>query len=349
MLLFLISSYIVIVFLSYIIFKDNCRYLRNKNFIYMIGILRGLGLLCVFIRFFYYHLWSATFFGDMLLIIATFYMVNFVLSLCFFILRKIFTKQKRFHGSESIMIISIVSLVIAGFGIQQAIDFQVKEYTIQSDKQIDTKIALLSDLHLGNSLRKKSTKRLIDMVIDCDADVLVITGDLFDESTAIKDMENFVEAIKKVTIPIYYIQGNHEYLSKYENQFYEMIENAGITYLNDESREVDNYYIIGRKDIKMGQRKTLKQLTDDLDQDKFMLVLDHQPFTDAQVEVDLQLSGHTHNGQIFPGNLLTKLRNANLYGYYDADYPLIVTSGVGTWGFPMRMGTQSELVIITIN
>lgn len=349
MLLFLILSYIVIVLLSYVIFKDNCRYLRNKHYKHFIGIARILGLIALFIRFFYYHLWSASFLGDMLLFVSTFYMVNFTLSLCFFILRKIFHHQKRFHGSESIIIISIVSFVFCGFGVQQAVDFQIKNYTIQSSKQINTKIALLSDLHLGNSLRKKSLSRLMDMVKTSDAQMLVITGDLFDESTAIKDMDNFIREVKDIKIPVYYVEGNHEIQSVYHKQFYKMMEAANITMLFDESILIqDDFYLIGRKDAKNSERKELDDLMDDLDENKFMLVLDHQPIIEKGTAVDLQLSGHTHNGQIFPANLVTKLRYSNLYGYYDEEYPMIVTSGAGTWGFPMRIGTQSELVLITI-
>lgn len=349
MLLFLILSYIVIVLLSYVIFKDHCRYLRNKHYIYLIAIARIIGLIVLFIRFFYYYLWSASFLGDMLLLISTFYMVNFTLSLCFFILRKLFHHQKRFHGSESIIIISIVSFIICGFGIQQAVDFKIKSYTIKSEKQVDTKIALLSDLHLGNSLRKKSLKRLMDIVKESDAQILVITGDLFDESTAIKDMNHFIKEVNEIKIPIYYIEGNHEEQSVYQKQFYAMMNKANINMLFDESELVfDNLYIVGRRDEKDSERKVLSYLINDLDKDKFILVLDHQPIIEKNSIIDLQLSGHTHNGQIIPANFITNIRYANLYGYYDKDYPMIVTSGVGTWGFPLRIGTQSEVVFITI-
>lgn len=349
MLLFLILTYFIIVILSYFIFKDNCRYLRNKNYIRFIAIMRILGLLALFIRFFYYYLWSASLLGDLLLFVATFYMINTTLAFIFLILRKLFHHQKRFHGSESIIIIFIVSLVLCGFGIQQAVDFQEKDYTIYTSKPIQSKLALISDLHLGNSLRKKSMKRMLTMIAKSDAQALFITGDLFDESTAIKDMNNFIENIKMFSIPVYYIQGNHESLSVYEGQFYQQLKDAGVICLFDESVLVnDTYYVIGRKDQRQGSRKSLKQLMQGLDQSKFLLVLDHQPNVDVSKKIDLQLSGHTHNGQIFPANLITKLRYSNLYGYYDKDYPMVVTSGIGTWGFPMRMGSQSEIVYLQV-
>lgn len=349
MLLFLILTYFIIIMLSYFIFKDNCRYLHNKNYIRFIAIMRILGLLALFIRFFYYHLWSASLFGDLLLFVATFYVVNTTLAFIFLILRKVFRHQKRFHGSESIIIIFIVSLILCGFGIQQAVDFQEKDYIIHTDKQMQVKLAFISDLHLGNSLRKKSMTRMLDMIANSDAEMLCITGDLFDESTAIKDMDYFIEKIKTLSIPVYYIQGNHEVQSIYEEQFYKQLKEAGVNCLFDESVLInDTYYIIGRKDERQGSRKSLKQLMQGIDQDKFILVLDHQPIVDTSEPIDLQLSGHTHNGQIFPANLITKLRYSHLYGYYDEDYPMIVTSGVGTWGFPMRMGSQSEIVYLQI-
>lgn len=348
MFIFLIVSYFIIVGISYIIFKDHCRYLSNRKYIYLIGITRSLGLIALFFRFFYYYEWSASFLGDMLLFIVSFYLINFILSIFFVILRKLFKHQKRFHGSESIMIISIVSFIICGFGVQQAVDFQTKNYTIHTNKQLHTSIALLSDLHLGNSLRKTSLHRLLTIVTQSDVDALMITGDLFDESTAIKDMENFIEEIKQLSLPIYYVQGNHEYLSHYRDKFYTMLTAAGIHNLEDESvLTKEGYYIIGRKDRNY-ERQSLRELTASLDQKRFMLVLDHQPVED-DVQVDLQLSGHTHNGQIVPINFITAIRYPLLYGYNEENYPIIVTSGAGTWGFPMRIGTQSEIVIIKID
>lgn len=138
----------------------------------------------------------------------------------------------------------------------------------------------------------------------------------------------------------------------------EFLTDAGIHLLDDESVLIDNkFYIVGRRDASRcekveGSRATPAQLTESLDQRKPIIFIDHQPKEldkTAAAGVDLDLCGHTHDGQIFPGNLIIHLFWENSCGYLrKGNMHNIVTSGAGIWGPNMRVGTNSEICPITV-
>ena len=157
----------------------------------------------------------------------------------------------------------------------------------------------------------------------------------------------------KTTQGVYAITGNHEYYGEnpYATETY--LKTAGITYLRDSSVLVNNsFYIVGRDDKTNTNRKTLKDVMRNVDASKPVILLDHQPFhlNEAQEnKVDLQISGHTHNGQFFPGNLFVKGMYELAYGYMKKGTThYYVSSGLGLWGPQYRIGTQSELVVIDL-
>ena len=139
----------------------------------------------------------------------------------------------------------------------------------------------------------------------------------------------------------------------------EFLTDAGIHLLDDESVLIDNkFYIVGRRDASRcekveGSRATPSQLTESLDQGKPIIFIDHQPKEldkTAAAGVDLDLCGHTHDGQIFPGNLIIHLFWENSCGYLrKGTMHNIVTSGAGIWGPNMRVGTNSEICPITVH
>ena len=138
-----------------------------------------------------------------------------------------------------------------------------------------------------------------------------------------------------------------------------MLTDAGITLLNDETILIDDaFYVVGRDDPSRSKkagddRISPKELLEGLDQSKPVIVIDHQPKELqelADAGADLVLGGHTHDGQMFPGNLIVNLMWENAYGYIQKDgMHSIVTSGVGIWGPNMRVGTKSEIVEIILN
>ena len=204
-------------------------------------------------------------------------------------------------------------------------------------------------------------------------DAVVIAGDIFDnEYKALDNPDELAEIFRgiKPKYGIYACYGNHDVAERLLAGFTfsgdakkqsdvrmdEWLKSAGITLLRDEYVMIDDsFYIYGRPDYQkpgrgIDKRKTPQEVTENLDKSKPIIVIDHQPrelgeLADAGVDVDL--CGHTHDGQLFPGNILTGLMWENACGMKKVgDMYSIVTSGVGLWGPPMRIGTKAEVVII---
>jgi predicted MPP superfamily phosphohydrolase len=156
---------------------------------------------------------------------------------------------------------------------------------------------------------------------------------------------------------VWAVTGNHEYIGGDLEEFSKRVEADGIRLLMDEAVLIaDAFYVIGRKDRSAARRgegrKPLGELTEGLDRGLPLIVADHQPFNLEEAEaagVDLQVSGHTHNGQIWPGPLVIKGLYENGYGLlYKGKTAVVVTSGFGTWGPPLRLGTRAEIVFIEL-
>lgn len=253
--------------------------------------------------------------------------------------------HKHFAYKTSFMIALILALITGSYGIYQGKTIAIKEYTQTIPTlQKDINFLAVSDLHISTSVKQPKLKALFDMAKDNHVDAILIGGDLFDESTRIQDMEAFYQLVKTYQIPIYYIEGNHEQLSSKKALFLNQMEESGVTLLQDQSIIFDQQLIItGRNDKKVG-RKPLSQIIPQTTLP--VLLLDHRPLTDKDYPVDIQFSGHTHNGQIFPNNLFTSIAFPHIYGSYSSPYPMLVSSGYGTWGFPMRIGSQSEVILL---
>jgi predicted MPP superfamily phosphohydrolase len=156
---------------------------------------------------------------------------------------------------------------------------------------------------------------------------------------------------------VWAITGNHEYIGGDLEEFHRRIEADGIRLLMDEEVLIgDAFYVIGRKDRSAARRgdgrKSLEELTEGLDRSLPLIMMDHQPFNLEEAEaskVDLQVSGHTHNGQIWPGPLVIKRIYENGYGLlHKGKTAVVVTSGLGIWGPPLRLGTKAEIVSIEL-
>ena len=219
-------------------------------------------------------------------------------------------------------------------------------------------------------------KRIVKKINAENPDVVCIAGDIFDnEYDAISKPDKLKEILKgiKSKYGVYACWGNHDlnepilagftFNGTEDNyndpRMEEFLTDAGIHLLDDESVLIDNkFYIVGRRDASRcekveGSRATPAQLTESLDQRKPIIFIDHQPKEldeTAAVGVDLDLCGHTHDGQIFPGNLIIHLFWENSCGYLrKGNMHNIVTSGAGIWGPNMRVGTNSEICPITVH
>ena len=168
----------------------------------------------------------------------------------------------------------------------------------------------------------------------------------------LQNMDEELRSIKS-KLGVYSINGNHEHYAEKMDATSEFLKSAGVKFLRDESILVDSsFYIIGRDDKSNHKRKKLSEIVSNLDTKYPRILLDHQPFHLEQAEqnnIDLQISGHTHNGQFFPGNLFVKNMFELSYGYLKkGNTNYYVTSGLGLWGPQYRIGTQSEIVVINL-
>ena len=146
--------------------------------------------------------------------------------------------------------------------------------------------------------------------------------------------------------------GNHEYYLSNMTKILSYFDNTGIKVLQDKIIPIEDIYLVGRKDIHANDRTPLSEILHGADKNRPIIILDHQPNTineSINNGADLQLSGHTHNGQLFPFNCIVRLVNHSHYGIVESgNFKAVVSSGIGTWMYPIRTGSHSEIVRIKI-
>jgi predicted MPP superfamily phosphohydrolase len=220
-------------------------------------------------------------------------------------------------------------------------------------------VAAVSDIHLGSTIRKRSMIKLSRLISDIKPDIIFLLGDIVDGELGPVLRGDL---LKSLTIPetkygLFAITGNHEYIGGAKKTI-PYIEGNGIRILKDEKVTLPGgIQIIGRLDrdairFNSTNRLSLEKLMEQTDMLNPVILLDHQPLNLAMSEktgVDLQLSGHTHNGQIWPLNYITRKIFELSYGYIKkGETHYIVSSGFGLWGPPIRSGSRSEVVQIDI-
>lgn len=219
---------------------------------------------------------------------------------------------------------------------------------------VGKRIVFMSDLHLGQVRGRMFANKIAKKTNALNPDIVFIGGDLFDGVKV--NPEEIIKPLGQVSSQFgtYFVTGNHEYMGQCA-QYITAIEGIGITVLKDEVVDIEGLQIIGvdYRDSTEGEAydALFKLLT--IDDEKPSILLKHTPFHIEIAErngVSLQLSGHTHQAQMFPGNIITKrlfkgfdygLKRWKRMGVY-------TSSGIGTWGPPMRVGTKSEIVVIDL-
>lgn len=279
-------------------------------------------------------------------------------------------------GGIALAIIAVVSI----WGVINARIIRTTEYEITVAKDggnlNELKVVLLADLHLGYNIGCQQMEQMTEKVNAQNPDLVVIAGDIFDnEYEALDDPDRLISILKGIQSKygVYACYGNHDIQEKIlagftfgskdekkvsDPRMDEFLEKAGITLLQDEGLLIDDsFYLYGRPDEKRPGRGITKraepeEITEDMDQEKPIIVIDHEPSELGELSkagVDVDLCGHTHDGQMFPGNLTIDLLWENAYGYLKkGDMHNIVTSGVGLFGPNMRVGTKAEICSITI-
>ena len=208
------------------------------------------------------------------------------------------------------------------------------------------RFAFISDVHIGSN-PPRHLQAICDRLRQTGIDALLIGGDLFDSSDF--QLED-IAALKTVESDIYFITGNHEgYVGGFEAMLARFPE-LGITVLENEAVAVHGVNLIGISDAQPTAAKieAVERLHRD---DCFNLALVHQPsiWRKTDRDVDLMLCGHTHNGQIYPFNLLVRLQFRHVYGLFSAAAShLYVSSGIGCWGPRMRLGSRNEIIMIEL-
>jgi predicted MPP superfamily phosphohydrolase len=218
---------------------------------------------------------------------------------------------------------------------------------------------VLSDLHVGPFLHAPRLRKIVEAVNALNPDVVLIAGDIVNEDTHVPELERMAQELRRIRSRwgVFACTGNHEYFAGIEKSL-KYLRESGIRVLLDETVLVaEAFYVAGRTNQQyLGNREKRPALPEVLagtDHSKPVILLDHQPvrlFEAEEASVDLQLSGHTHGGEIIPivwiNNLLWEIGRG--YGRKGATQ-YYVTDGVGVWGLPGRIGTRSEIVHLRIS
>lgn len=270
---------------------------------------------------------------------------------------------------ESGIVPIILTAIILAYGYWNMNDIVEKDYKIYTNKNIREegyRVAMISDLHYGTVMNREKLQAVCNDIEEAEPDIVVLCGDIVDEKTTIEQMKEATEILGdiKSKYGVFYIYGNHDDAryssipSYTKDELKNELLSNNIYVLVDESYEInDDLVIVGRDDegfSKEEGRKSSEDLIANIDKSKFILLLDHQPSElnlNSSLGYDLQLSGHTHKGQIWPAGLISELFNFNEleYGYKKiGDYEIIVSSGISGWNYPIRTGSKSEYLIIDI-
>ncbi len=247
-------------------------------------------------------------------------------------------------GLISLCLILFLSLVSFYYGNK----IYLKKINVVSNKiKKNTSFIFFSDIHLGSNSEKHLLK-IISKINNYNFDFILIGGDLIDSSSF--NINSFNE-FKKFNCPVYFVTGNHEYYIKNSKNFIKNLNLYNIQHLANKSISIDNINLIGIDD-NLTKDKQIEIVNQNLKNENYNLILVHKPsiWLDVRDNVDLMLSGHTHNGQIFPFNYFVKLQfkfKYNLYNYNNSK--LYVSSGSGPWGPKMRLGSFNEIILFNLS
>lgn len=314
------------------------------------------------------NMWSVS-----ILIVMHILAIFAVMDLIAYVVRKIFKNKNKESVYKCFRAIYrcgfIPVLITAILGVYGYINMQNivrTEYTMTSDKLNNSyKVVMLSDTHYDTIQDPNILKEKIKVINEEHPDIILLAGDIVEEGTSNESMRDVFKSLGQLEAKygIYYVYGNHDRQSYSNNKAYtvEELENtiieSGIEVLKDKSVNInDDLVIVGRDDAAWGNtsdRKDASELLKDVDINKYIIMMDHQPIEakeNSELGVDLEVSGHTHAGQIWPIGMFNELVGTLNYGEYNIDkIKVIVTSGFTGWGYPIRTQGHCEYVVMNIN
>ncbi len=269
-------------------------------------------------------------------------LLYYLTSLCF---RK---KKVKLVVAQVILVLSILFFVLGSYN---AFNARVKTISLNSIG-IQQRVVHLSDLHLGHIHSQRYLNKIVSQVNSLEADLIIISGDLFDGSD--KEIDKFIAPLKNFQAPVVFIFGNHD-VYVFSEDIKRVIEEAGLIDLSDQALVINNLEIIGFNYLSHDDSNIRREVKDLLTTKIYpRIVVNHVPvdYKEAYaLEADLMLSGHTHRGQIFPISAITKL----IYGKYSyglsdyLDMSVYTSAGLGTWGPPIRTPFRGEIVLFETN
>lgn len=262
-------------------------------------------------------------------------------------------------------VVAIAGIIVVAGHINALIP-RVTRIDIKIDKKAGLMktlhIAAASDIHMGTLVGPRRTAKLVKMLNERKADIILFAGDIVDEDLAPVIRYDLGRSLKKLNAPmgVYAITGNHEYIGGAEAAV-KYLEEHNIKMIRDTAVKInESFYLAGRNDrdsqrFSAKGRKSLGEVLEGVDFSLPVIMMDHQPFNLQQVVdagVDFQLSGHTHHGQLWPFNYITKAIYEVSWGYKKKNNThFYVSSGFGGWGPPVRLGNRPEILdfYITFN
>ena len=244
----------------------------------------------------------------------------------------------------------VVASVIIAYSIINSLYLNIKEIDVHiQNLEQELRIAQISDTHIGPTRNSGFMKEIVKKIDDLNPDLVLITGDLVEGTVGLHP--SMFDSINKLKAKIFFVIGNHDMYGGLENVF-EVLKTTNINILRNEVVEFEGLQIVGVNYSTHGNylKTVLHELK--IDKSKPSLLMYHVPVeveSANEAGIDLQLSGHTHKGQIFPLNFLGKLVFPYFNGLYNYNgTQLYVSPGTGTWGPPMRSGSRSEITLINL-
>jgi predicted MPP superfamily phosphohydrolase len=261
----------------------------------------------------------------------------------------------RLNMLTALIVLSIAVVVAGSINLNT---IRVSKYTIEVPRKYSKidhlRVAFVADIHIQQNTRIQFIEQFVKKIIALKPDLMLYVGDIVEGDNENETTKAIESAMKKIVTKYgtFGVTGNHEfYGGKGQSNFFREL---GITMLNDTVIRIDSsFYLAGRNDQHFGQRKTAMQLLGSISHDMPVILMDHRPTQLQEVSqtiADVQFSGHTHNGQMFPINLITNTVYELSWGYKKIrNTHFFVTSGLRLWGPPVRTAGKSEIMLIDVN
>ncbi|VVB71346.1 3',5'-cyclic adenosine monophosphate phosphodiesterase CpdA [uncultured archaeon] len=283
--------------------------------------------------------WFASAWLGCVILVSAILLTTQIISLIFFIPEEI----------KGLVVIASFFLCVCAFLYARMI--KIVRYTLKSSKiKKNLRIVHLSDLHIGPIYRESNLKKIVQITNSLKPDLVAITGDLLDGTARYRELD-LLKPLNNLKAPAYFVFGNHDFYSG-EEKVLRLLKATKTKILRSKLVETKGIQLIGIDDSENKHHAPAELKKIKFDKKKYSILLYHRPQglnKCSEEGIDLILSGHTHGGQLYPLILIDKLFNEYVKGMHQyKNTKIIVSQGVNTWGPPMRMGSQSQIIEINL-